>query len=292
LFQGQNVERFNIRLGMPASFWREVGCTIYMGVDFAISSTVGADYTAIVVMGSDSAGNRWVIDIHREKGMPYHRQLSLINQVARKYDPALVLLESNQMQRIFGDELIRTSDLPIKKFTTGVQKHTLDKGIPSLRILLENGKVRIPRGDAHSVEMTDILATELRSFTYIDGKLTSTGGHDDVAMAYYICDQAVRMGGFTFSFGEEKGMGEESMDDLMKEFTGEENDSNTGESTNTTMPDARETHPAIKNGCTQDLSSVMASIVDGEDPCMDCEEDRAVCRGRHGGGGRSGPILF
>ena len=88
------------------------------------------------------------------------------------------------MQRIFGDELIRTSDLPIKKFHTGVQKHSLDKGVPSLRVLLENGKFRIPRGDARSVELTDIWIDEMRSFTWHDGKLASVGGHDDTVMAY------------------------------------------------------------------------------------------------------------
>ena len=222
LFKGDPVEQFNITLGMPKEFWEKAGVTRFVGVDFAMSSNVSADYTVVWTMGIDGMGNRWIIDIQRERGLAYQDQLSLINSVGRKYEPALMFLEDNQMQRIFGDELIRTSDLPIRKFTTGVQKHSLEKGIPSLRVLLENSKFRIPRGDKHSVELTDIWIAEMRSFTWIDGKLQSVGGHDDAPMACWICDQAIRQGGFSFTFGDDEFEG--SLDDLMAEMTGEDED--------------------------------------------------------------------
>ena len=222
LFKGQPTEQYTLKLGMDADFWKQAGVEIYMGVDFAMSTSVEADYTVVFVIGKDNHGNRWVIDIKREKGLAYQHQLSLINSVARKYDPALIFLEDNQMQRIFGDELIRTSDLPIKKFTTGVQKNSLDKGVPSLRVLLENHKVRIPRGDADTVAMTDIWIDEMRSFTWNEGKLQSVGGHDDTVMAMWICDQAIRQGGFQFSFGDEYGnTSQADKDNLLMELTGE-----------------------------------------------------------------------
>lgn len=221
LFRGTDVELFNLKLGMPADYWKEAGIVPYMGVDFAMSSNVQADYTVVWVMGRDKYGNRWIMDVHRGKGMPYQEQLSLINTVARKYEPALILLESNQMQRIFGDELIRTSDLPIKKFITGVQKHSLETGVPGLRVLFENKKVRIPRGDAATVELMDTWIEEMRSFTWIEGKLQSVGGHDDMVMAFWICDQAIRMGGFAFTFGDEYSNDSKSTAQLMKELTGE-----------------------------------------------------------------------
>ena len=221
LFKGEPTEQFNVRLGMPLEYWKEAGVEIFMGGDFAMSANVGADYTVIFTMGVDQFGNRWIIDIERVKGMPYQQQLSMINTTGRKYEPSLIFLEDNQMQRIFGDELIRTTDLPIHKFTTGVQKHCLEKGVPSLRILLENGKFRIPRGDAHSVKMTDIWINEMRSMTWQDGKLQSVGGHDDCPMACYFCDQAIRQGGFKFSFGPEEGDEPASLDEIIAEMTGE-----------------------------------------------------------------------
>jgi hypothetical protein len=223
LFRGEPIEQMALTLGLPKEYWDRLGVRIFIGVDFAMSSSVQADYTVIFIMGLDKFGNRWVIDIIREKGLPYQEQLSLINGVGRKYDPALIFLESNQMQRIFGDELIRLTDLPIKEFITGVQKNSLDKGVPSLRVLLENKKFRIPRGDKRSVELTETWISEMRSFTWSEGKLQSVGGHDDTVMACWICDQAVRHGGFEFSFGEEyKALSPSEMAELMKELTGEE----------------------------------------------------------------------
>lgn len=219
LFQGEQVERFNHVLGMPKNYWEKADVEIFMGVDFAMSSTVQADFTVVWTAGIDKFGNRWLIDIQREKGLAYQAQLSLINKVARKYEPALVYLEANQCQRIFGDELIRTTDLPIKQFVTGVQKHSLDKGVPSLRVLLENGKFRIPRGDKHSVEMTDIWIEEMHSFTWTDGELKSVAGHDDTVMACWICDQAIKHGGFKYSFGEDEDL--PSAAELDKELLGD-----------------------------------------------------------------------
>jgi hypothetical protein len=172
--------------------------------------------------------------MQREKGLAFQDQLSLINTVARRYDPALIFLEDNQMQRIFGDELIRTSDLPIKKFTTGVQKNSLDKGVPSLRVLLENKKVRIPRGDKRSVEMTDLWIDEMRGFTWVDGKLQSVEAHDDTVMAFWICDQAIRQGGFEFTFGDEYDDVDE--DALMAELMGETPDPNSSEHNADALP--------------------------------------------------------
>lgn len=203
LFKGEPTEQFAIRLGMPHSFWEQAGVTAYIGVDFAMSSSAQADYAVIWVMGVDKFGNRWIMDIQRGKGLSYQKQLSMINDAGRKYQPALVFLEANQMQRIFGDELIRTTDLPIRKFVTTAVKHALDKGVPSLRVLLENGKFRIPRGDQASIELTNIWIEEMRAITWVEGQLKSVGQHDDTAMACWICDQAVKAGGFSFDFGDD-----------------------------------------------------------------------------------------
>jgi hypothetical protein len=220
LFKGEPTEQFTVKLGMPAEFWDRAGITRFTGVDFAMSSNVSADYTVVFTMGLDNYGNRWIVDIRRGRGLAYQEQLSLINEVGRLYEPALIFVEDNAMQRIFGDELIRTSDLPIRKFTTGVQKNSLEMGVPSLRVLLENHKFRIPRGDKNSVELTDLWIAEMRSFTWQDGKLISVGGHDDIAMACWICDQAVRHGGFKFSFGDDEDY-EGSFDDFLAELTGD-----------------------------------------------------------------------
>ena len=223
LFEGEPTEQFAVKLGLPLAFWQRLGVQIFMGVDFALSSSVSADFFVAWLMGKDRFGNRWIVDVAREKGLPYHRQLSLINTLARRYQPGLIFLEANQMQRIFGDELIRKTDLPIHKFTTSAQeKNSLEKGVPGLRTLLENGKIRIPRGDARSVELMDQFKHEMQAFTWVDGKLQGLGAHDDTVMAFWICNQAINQGAFEFTFGSEADLalqeGDES--DLIKELTG------------------------------------------------------------------------
>jgi hypothetical protein len=179
-FQGSPVEVFAAKLGLPWQWWENIGVTQrFMGVDFAMSTNIGADYSVIWVMGMDKAGNRWVIDILRERGLGFQAQLSKINAAARRYNPQLIFVESNQMQRIFGDELIRTTDLPVRQCHTGDNKNSLEKGIPSLRVLLETRKLRIPRGDQYSIEMTDIWINEMRNHTFVNGKVQTVGEHDD-----------------------------------------------------------------------------------------------------------------
>lgn len=188
-----------LKLGPRAFEMQARGWTYVAGVDFALSAEAGADFTVIVVLGIDEYMNRHLVELVRVKGMAYNQQLALINLVLAPYDSmgslARVYCESNQAQRIFGDELIRTTQLPIFKFhTTGGEKHSLERGVPSLRVLFENGKMRLPQGDAASVEAVGILLGELQSFGYVDGKLQGVGSHDDIVMALWFADLAARGG--------------------------------------------------------------------------------------------------
>ncbi len=167
-------------------------------VDFAIGTTKTSDFFVIWVMGLDEKGNRWIIDIFRQRGMSYKAQKSRIIEFGRRYQPEVMFLESNQMQTIYANELIEDTDLPIQKFNTTKDKQSLDKGLPSLRLLLENQKFRIPRGDARSVELTNVWKSEMAGWAYIAGKLRSMAEFDDTSMACWICDQAIRHGGGNF----------------------------------------------------------------------------------------------
>lgn len=216
LFEGQPTRQPNVKMGMPVAYWRALGITCYIGVDIALSAETGADYFVIFVLGRDRLGNRWVVDIYREKGVSYATQLDKIVEYARLYEAVLVFVEANQAQRVWGDELIRTTDIPVKKFTTigrgtgagksmsqTANKNDLEKGVPSLRPLLENKKWRIPQGDEQSVAKAKIWIAEMNAFSWLEGKVQGVGSHDDTVMAAWIADQAVRRGGFSVSFGDD-----------------------------------------------------------------------------------------
>lgn len=177
--------------------------TVSIGVDIARSANVGSDFFVIFVVGRDPKGNQHIIDIRRSKGLAFRQQLHEIEIAAQLYDPALIFIESNAMQQLYSQELRRETDLPIKEFETlATNKYPLDKGVPGQRLLLENRKVVIPRGDQFSIDMTDLWLNECRQFGYIDGKLQGIGAHDDTVMAWWLATEASRAGGFSFVFGE------------------------------------------------------------------------------------------
>jgi len=99
---------------------------------------------------------------------------------------------------------------PKKPWTRGMTsitagKHSLDRGVPSLRLAFERKKWRIPRGDAHAIDMTDTWIAEFNCIAYENGKVESVGEHDDCVMATWMADTAARMGeGVTMVFGGEE----------------------------------------------------------------------------------------
>lgn len=174
---------------------------VYVGVDLALSTTVGADYTVIITLGVDKYANRHILDIRRKRGMPMTEQLREIQDVYRAYRPQKILIESNGFQRVFTDALVRNTDMPVSGFTTTAKnKNHMGDGVPGLQILFENKKFVIPRKTERDREKTDPLIAELSAFTWVDGKLQGLGAHDDTVMALWIANEATKQGNFNFTF--------------------------------------------------------------------------------------------
>jgi hypothetical protein len=198
LFEGAEV-RLPYVLGLDWKYWTEKGCERYTGVDIAMSAEVGADWFVVFTIAVDEQGVRHIANIRRKQGLGLQAQLDILRDENTLMRPAVFHIEANQAQRIIPDEAIRTTDLPIRRFfTTGVQpklewkrgmtsismgKHNLDRGVPSLRMSLENKKWRIPRGDANSIELTDTWIGEMGCISFEDGQVLSVGEHDDTVMA-------------------------------------------------------------------------------------------------------------
>lgn len=218
LFDAPGV-KLPYKLGLPGETWRERGLSLYIGVDLALSSSAGADYFVAFVIAVDHRdGTRWVVDIVRRKGLGYQQQVDLIVQLGRRYQAALILVEANQFQRVISDMIVRTTDVPVRPFyTTGrtkkqvtserrgmrqsysANKNALDQGVPGLRMLLENGKMRIP-WDPDTRETVELWLTEMQAFGWSSGKLQGVGAHDDTVLALWIADRAAQIGA-SFRFG-------------------------------------------------------------------------------------------
>ena len=73
---------------------------------------------------------------------------------------------------------------------TGSNKNDFQKGLPALAMLFERGKIKIPRGDKRSIDMADLIASELGSIAFTEKGLQGTTEHDDVAMCLWLLSLA------------------------------------------------------------------------------------------------------
>lgn len=146
------------------------GLSIYIGVDLiggitknSIEQVKKGSFFVIIVVGIDQLGNRCVLNIIRKRGLTFQNQKDEIKALKR-YKPKLVAIEDNNAQRWIVNEMTEITDLPVRGFTTSVNKHSPEDGVPSLSLEFENGKWILPYGDAKTQELIDIFIGELNSW--------------------------------------------------------------------------------------------------------------------------------
>lgn len=202
-------------LGLDGRHWQAQGFRCFVGVDLAISASAKADWFVIFILAvCPVSGDIWVVDILRRQGIGYQEQVDSIVSAAQAYDADFVFCEANQYQRVITDMVVRTSNVPIKAFyTTGradskqatnqrkgmagqysANKNALDRGVPALRMLLENRKLRIP-WDESTRERVQLWLTEMNQYSFVEGKLQGVGAHDDTVLAFWMAERACKMGG-------------------------------------------------------------------------------------------------
>jgi hypothetical protein len=174
---------------------------VVCGIDFSISSSVGADYTVIITAGIDENDNMWLMNITRFKGKTFAEQLAVLKGINQSFQPDIMVMEDNVFQQIFVQESEKAG-LPVQGHTTGKNKYDLKAGLPGLAILYERGKIRTPRGNQESKDISDSLALELSSVTWTDKGLEGVGEHDDQAMSLWLTSVAAKKisEGFNFRF--------------------------------------------------------------------------------------------
>ena len=122
---GALLRREWVRVGEPPA--RE-DLDVSVGVDLAISTKDGADWTAAVALGRDRTGALYVLDVARGR-MPFHGVLGFIKAFAGKWRPQVVAVEQVQFQAAVVTELLRTTDLPVVGVRPDKDKVTRFTGI-------------------------------------------------------------------------------------------------------------------------------------------------------------------
>lgn len=164
---------------------------VVMGCDFAMSASVGADYSVFSTWGVTEADEMYLMHIYRAKGKSFTEQLAILKSIYSNFRHDVIFAEDNQMQRIFVEGMDK-ANLPVFPHTTGTNKYDLKTGLPGLAIMFERYKIKLPRGDEYSRDMTDIIVSEFSSVAFTDKGLEGVGAHDDCTMSTWIAGCAMR----------------------------------------------------------------------------------------------------
>lgn len=149
-FAGTFIKAEHIQVGSFPS-----GMKLYQGVDLAISMKENSDYTAIVTVGVDDAtGLVWIVDAERRR-VGFRGALDFIREKAMRWKPVDIAVEVVQYQAAVVEELLRSTDLPVRKVRPDKDKLTRAQ---SLITRYENLVVW------HSADLPADFTNELLSF--------------------------------------------------------------------------------------------------------------------------------
>lgn len=187
----ENIEAFPIKLNM-----------VVTGADFSISSKVGSDWTSFITFGQDDFRNRYLLNMYHEKGVGFYDQVAKLKTIGNNFKPDLMLLENNQFQEIYSQVMKQESSLPIKPLTTTRSKSDLYAGIPGLVLMFEQGRIKLPRGDQYSINMTNKFVNEFNHIGWTEKGIKGIGEHDDIVFSTWFCMKGFdyNQSGFVFAF--------------------------------------------------------------------------------------------
>ena len=175
---------------------------VTLGCDFAISASIGADYSVFLVWGRGYDKKYYLINVWRKQGASHNEQVSQIVSMDSRFRPNVIMAEGNGFQSIM-IQLVRERGVSnIEEFITEAHlKKDLYEGLPSLSALFERGEIKIPYGDEKSKNVFDWLCGEFNSITFRgdSGKLESSSEHDDGAMASFFAITDLREKKGTFA---------------------------------------------------------------------------------------------
>ena len=175
------------RFNFPVKFVK-----LALGVDLAISANTNegqdADYFCVSIVGLDELKRYWILNLYRDRGLTYLQQVNVVKRLNDAFNPDIIMVESNQYQKMFAD-LLKDNGLTnvVDRATTAKNKYDFQIGLPAISVLFEQFRIKIPyENDVYTRNLADIIMAEFNSMTFADNKLQSSGGHDDTCMAIWL----------------------------------------------------------------------------------------------------------
>ena len=187
------------RASFPVKFRK-----VAIGVDWAMSATVGADFTEMTVLGEDFQGDVWLLAIKTLHGASHNEQIQVLKALNIAFSADIVMVEVNGFQRVMADLAIQEGLTNIvQETTTSHTKKDFYEGLPALAVPFDQGKVHFPRGDEYSIEKTNEICSQLNSIAFDEdtGKLESVSEHDDKALSLYFSFKGIKSVNGVFRVG-------------------------------------------------------------------------------------------
>ena len=171
---------------------------VVLGGDVALSESTGADYSVyMVVLYNRFTQKRRLLYAVRKRGMTFREQVNELRTLCKDLTIHLGVVEQNGFQRWLHQELAQYPETNARIFghNTGIEKQQVVDGIPGLKLILEHGLWEIPysEDDPDAREFATVWQNELNAFGWAEGKLQGVGAHDDVVMAMWFVERAIRM---------------------------------------------------------------------------------------------------
>lgn len=168
---------------------------VAIGVDWALSATVAADFTEMTVLGEDFQGDLWLLEERTLHGAGYNQQIAELQALNVAYGVDVIMVEVNGFQKVMSG-LATEAGLTniVEETTTGHTKKDFYEGVPAIAVLFEQGKMHFPRGDEYSIEKTNEICSQLNSMAFDEdrGTLESVGEHDDKSMSLYFAVKGIK----------------------------------------------------------------------------------------------------
>lgn len=169
-----------------------------VGIDFALNTNPDvarrndSDYTVLTCLAADSAGNRYLVDMERFRGLTPDEMYSRVVNFCKRQPlmVAEVRVERNSFGMLHALALKGRTDLPLREHLT--TKKSKNEGIARIAVLLENGKFIFPHRTQEDKNRVRVLADELLTFPL--------GAHDDTVMSLSIAESALLTASFAYSF--------------------------------------------------------------------------------------------
>ena len=178
-------------------------------IGFDPAQGLGRDYSVMVVLRQDEAGDIHFMNMWRRNDFAPDKQCEVIAEWTNKFGRCPLAAEDVGFQRLYQSLLERMGHIveyrPSKVSNKGLKQSLLNR----VRVWFEQGKVHWPYGDIETRNVVNQLLDEFDSHVWKSWDIEDVGKHNDTVMAFaHAIDQFDSLKGSQVTFASSIAKGE------------------------------------------------------------------------------------